>query len=201
VAIPASIKVESKCSGAQDFALDEDGKFDIWPLPPGEYFVGVNITSSPSADEPFPPTYYPGVTLKNAAQVVYLSEGQVKELELVLPQVAEPRQIRLRALGPNGKPMRKVYIQLEDLRIPGDAASYVNVDLDDSGRGELTVYSGYSYHLHANQFISNREHRCAKPVLIPAGSEPLAVKVVMESKSDVCSISKMDAGKAPGSAK
>jgi hypothetical protein len=198
IAIPASMNVESKYSGAQDFALDKDGRFDIWPLPPGEYFVGVNITSSPSADEPFPPTYYPGVTLKNAAQVVHLSQGQVKDLELVIPQIAEPRQIRFTALGPNGKPMRKVYIQLEDLRIPGDAASYVNVELDDKGRGELTVYSGYSYHLHASHFISNREDWCAKPVLIPAGSKPLTVKFVMESKSDGCSIREMDAEEGLG---
>src|SRR6266536_5591328 len=147
VAVPIHLKNLNQFSGKWDF-LDESGRFDLWPLPPGDYYVGVNINNSPSAESPFPPTYYPGVTSQRAAGIVHVDDREVKELELHLPEVATPRRVHFVAIGLDGKPLRAIYIQLEDLRHPGDASSYVNVALDEKGAGMLTIYSGYSYHLH-----------------------------------------------------
>jgi hypothetical protein len=190
VALPAHVGVVNQFKGKWDFT--EDGRFDLWPLPPGDYLVGININSSPKEDAPFPPTYYPGVTRHEAAGVVHLEEGQVRELELIVPEVAKPRTVNFVAIGLDGKPLRKIYIQREDLRHPGDAASYVNVDLDPSGAGSLIVYAGYEYHLHASHWVSHGNDWCAKPVKISAGTRPVHVRFVMDHKDENCDLQEID---------
>lgn len=191
VALPVQLKKVNQFSGKYSFT-DEDGRFDLWPLPPGNYYVGVNINDSPKEDTPFPPTYYPGVTSQKAAHIIHLEEGQIKELELPLPEMAVPRTVKFVAIGLDGKPMKHIYIQREDLRHPGDAASYVNVDLDKNGAGRMIVYAGFSYHLHGSQWIRNGNYWCAKPVVITAGTEPVNVRFVMDRKSDSCNTVEID---------
>lgn len=186
VAIPTHLRKLNQFSGKWNFT-DENDRFDLWPLPPGDYFVGININSSPKPDAPFPPTYYPGVTSRDAASIVHVGQGEARELELPLREVAEPRRVDFVAIGLDGKPMRKIYIQLEDLRHPGDTASYVNVDLDALGRGMLTVYAGYSYHLHGSQ-----SDQCSKPVVITAGTRSVRVRFVMDRKDSYCHIADVD---------
>jgi hypothetical protein len=191
LAIPVNVKDPNSLSGKWGF-VGENDRFDLWPLPPGDYYVGVNINSSPSAERPFPPTYFPGVTNENEASIVHVKEGEVKDIELSLPQLASPRMVHFTAIGLDGKPMRKIYIQLEDLSHPGDAASYVNVDLSSKGEGTLTIYSGYSYHLHGSHWVRYGEDWCAKTVTIPAGSEPVEARFVVDHKDADCEISEID---------
>jgi hypothetical protein len=191
VAVPTHLKKLNQFSGKWDFT-DENDRFDLWPLPPGDYYVGVNINSSPKADAPFPPTYFPGVANKTAASIVHIKEGGVKELELPLREVAKERIVHIVAIGLDGKPLQKIYVQLEDLRHPGDAASYVNVDLDASGKGTTTIYQGYSYHLHGSHWVSYQNDWCAKPVVIPAGTDPVEAHFIMDRKSGHCDIYDID---------
>jgi hypothetical protein len=191
VAIPTRLRNLNQFSGKSDF-IDDQGRFDLWPLPPGDYFVGVNINSSPSQESPFPPTYYPGVANPKAASIVHLQEGEIKELELPLPEVAKPRLVHFVAIGLDGKPLRKIYIQLEDLRHPGEAASYVNVDLDENGAGTMTIYSGYSYHLHGSHWVSYGNDWCSKAVAVPEGIAPVEAKFVMYRKDANCEIADTD---------
>jgi hypothetical protein len=191
VAIPTNLTKLNQFSGKSDFT-DEKDRFDLWPLPPGDYYVGVNINSSPKPDAPFPPTYYPGVTNRKNAIVVSLGLAQVRELELPIREIAKPRLVHFVAIGLDGKPMKAVYIQLEDLRHPGDAGSYVNVDLDHNGGGTLIVYAGYSYHLHGSHYVGNGKDWCSKPVLINAGTEPVEVRFVMDRMEGNCEIDEID---------
>jgi hypothetical protein len=191
VAIPTHLTKLNQFSGKWDFT-DEKDRFDLWPLPPGDYYVGVNINGSPKPDAPFPPTYYPGVTNQKDASVVSVGLGEIKELELPVREIAKPRTVHFVATGLDGRPMKAIYIQLEDLRHPGDAGSYVNVDLDDNGAGALIVYAGYSYHLHGSHWVSFGNYWCSKPILINAGTEPVEVRFVMDHKEANCQIDEID---------
>jgi len=190
-AIPTSLKKINQFSGQRDFTGD-NGKFDLWPLPPGDYFVGVNINSSPKADTPFQPTYYPGVTSRSSAKVVHVNLGEVKEIVLPIGEVAQQRTVHFVATGLDGKPLKAIYIQLENLRHPGDAASYVNVDLDKNGNGTMKIFAGYSYHLHGSHWVSYENDWCAKRVEIPAGTEAVDVRFDMDHKADNCDIYDID---------
>lgn len=185
-AVPITLRKVNQFSGKWDFT-DDDGKFNLWPLPPGDYLVGVNITRSPKPDSPFPPTYLPGVTDKSKATVVQLKEGEIRSVELHLPEIAQPRTVHFSAVDMSGKPIRRLYIQREDLRHPGDASSYENVDLDPQGRGRVVVYAGYSYHLH-----SQSGGECSRPVFIPPGSNPITVKFEMVEKDSYCDLEEID---------
>jgi len=147
---------------------------------------------SPKPDAPFPPTYYPGVTNQKDASVVSVGLAEVRELELPIREIAKPRSVHFVAIGLDGKPTKAIYVQLEDLRHPGDAGSYVNVDLDHNGAGTLIVYAGYSYHLHGSHYVGSGNDWCSKPVLINAGTEPVDVRFVMDHKEANCAIDEID---------
>jgi hypothetical protein len=190
-AIPSSLKKINQFSGQRDFTGDK-GEFDLWPLPPGDYYVGVNINSSPKADTPFPPTYYPGVTSRLSAKIIHVGLGEEKEIELPISEIAQQRTVHFVAVGLDGKPLKTIYIQLEDLRHPGDAASYVNVDLDKNGNGTMSIFAGYSYHLHGSHWVSYQNDWCAKPVAIAGGTGPIDVRFEMDHKADNCDIYEID---------
>lgn len=88
--------------------------------------------------------------------------------------------------------MRKINIQLEDLSHPAQAASHVDIDLDENGAGTVKVYSGYSYDLNGSQWLNSEDHWCSKPVVIPAGTEAVNVRIVVDQGTDSCQIRKTD---------
>ena len=55
---------------------NEDGMFEIGPLPPGNYVIGVRITKY-SGERKLPKTYYPGVRDLQNARRISLREGQL----------------------------------------------------------------------------------------------------------------------------
>jgi hypothetical protein len=90
-AVPTHLENLQQFAGTSVFT-DENNRFDLWPLPPGDYYIGVNINSLLKENPAFPPTYYPGVTDKRNAVLVHVAEGEVKEVEISLPAVAAPVQ-------------------------------------------------------------------------------------------------------------
>ena len=191
VAIPTSLKKLDRYSGRRS-SVDEKGGFDLWPLPPGDYYVGVNITSSADTESPFPPTYYPGVTEKAAAGIVHVVEGDVKDIELPLHDFAKPRTVHFVAIGSEGKPTKEIRILVEDLRNPGYVVNYEVFNLGPNDVGTMTIYSGYSYHLHALNFGGDLDSWCAKPVVIPDGTGPVEARIEIDQKADKCEISEID---------
>jgi hypothetical protein len=87
--VPTHLKNLDQFAGTSKFT-DENNRFDFWPLPPGDYYVGVNINSSLKESALFPATYYPGVSDKRNAILVHLAEGEVKDVEIRLPTLAAP---------------------------------------------------------------------------------------------------------------
>ena len=80
---------------------------------------------------------------------------------MLLKEFAGPRSVHFVATGLDRLPWNTSYIQLEDLRHPGDASGYVNVDLDSTGAGSVTIYSGFSYHLHGSHGVSYGNDWCS----------------------------------------
>jgi hypothetical protein len=173
---------------------DANGQFDLWPLPAGDYFVRVNINSSPSEDMLIPPTYYPGVSTQKAAGIVHVAEGEAKELEMSITETSVPRKVFFEAIGLDGKPMRALSIDLEDLQHPGEAPGQMDVFMDD-GSGILIVSAGHAYHLHAHRGTNNGTETdwCSKPVTITAGTASVRVRFVMDHEAATCDIAAIDA--------
>jgi hypothetical protein len=87
--VPTHLENVDQFAGASIFT-DEHHRFDFWPLPPGDYYVGVNIKNLSKEGALFPQTYYPGATDKRNAIMVHLTEGEVKDVEIPLPTLGDP---------------------------------------------------------------------------------------------------------------
>jgi len=170
--------------------IDESGRFDLWPLSPGDYLVRVNFTSSATGAFFFVPVYYPGVQRKTAAAVVHVQEGEATDVELPLPAATPPRKVHLVAVDRNGHPMRAMKIELEDLRDPGELEGEVSIGLDSVGEGDLTISSGYSYNLYGSSLERGDQAWCSKPVQITANTAPVQARFVMDRKADDCHLEK-----------
>ena len=53
---------------------DENGHYAISDVPPGDYYLGINISSTPTSKFPFQPTYYPNTPdIRQAIPVIIIS--------------------------------------------------------------------------------------------------------------------------------
>jgi hypothetical protein len=179
-AVPVGVQKPTERTGFAS-PVDPDGSFDIWPIAPGDYYVGININTSPTPVSPFVPTYYPGVTDKAKARIVHIDAGETKYIEMPEPGPVQNRTVYIEAVGMDGKPLPKVRVQRENLQSPGDPTNFtLDVTLDADGSGTISVYSGIAYHLHASSLGGWRSFQCAEAVTVQAGYEPVRVRFVMD---------------------
>jgi hypothetical protein len=172
--------------------VDGDGHFELWPLPPGDYLVRVSFANSATEHVLLLPVYYPGVPGKTAAAIVHLEEGQSKDVDLLLPAIGAPRKVQFVAVDGNGRPMRAVKVELEDMRRPGEMESEVSFGLDADGGGFVMISPGYSYQLHASTSPTSGQALCSKPVQIAAGTTPVHARFVMDRTGADCDLEKID---------
>ena len=96
------------------------GRFEIKQVPPGEYVLGINLTGSPKAGFPYPPTYFPGVTQRSEATVIKLGLGEkVSDLLLRLPPPLSRRGVGGVVVWPDGSPAAGAEVYLTDVNHPG----------------------------------------------------------------------------------
>jgi hypothetical protein len=171
--------------------VDGDGHFTLWPLPPGDFLVRLTFTGVGANNLLLLPAYYPGVLGKTAAAIVHVQLGESKDVELFLPPVPAPRKVQIVAVDRDGRPMRAIRLELEDMRRPGEMESENGFGLDAAGEGFALISPGYSYHLHAS---SENSHPvwCSKPVLIAAGATPVRARFVLDRTGDDCDLEKID---------
>ena len=59
----------------QTMITDADGRYEIGPLPPGEYQVGVNVEREPRLDSPYPPTYHRPIPLSHQPSLSFEAQA------------------------------------------------------------------------------------------------------------------------------
>jgi hypothetical protein len=65
---------------------NEKGFYAIDGIPPGEYYVGINIRSTATKEHPYPPSYYPNTGHVSSAIPVTFSIGaSVRSYDLTAP--------------------------------------------------------------------------------------------------------------------
>ena len=177
-------------------AVDADGHFELWPLAPGDYLVRITFASSATEKFLLLPIYYPGVLSKTAAAIVHVEEGQSKNVELLMPPTPAPRKVQFVAVDRDGRPMRVIKIQLEDMRRPGEIASEVSMGLDAHGEGFVMISSGYANRLHvrSDTLPTNDQGWCSKPLQIAAGATLVRARFVVDRNGDDCDLEKIDGG-------
>jgi hypothetical protein len=180
VAFPISMKVVGEYAGKSDYSA-EDGTFDIWPLIPGDYLVAINVNKAPDADAPYPSTYYPGVSSRDAASVIHVSEGDTATLQLHISARLEKRDVAVQVLTRDRKPIggKGISLSLEDVTNSSEIGEVSESDVDDQGKGILSIFVNRKYRISARQRTGDKT-TCGKPVTVGAEKLPPAIKVLID---------------------
>jgi len=131
-----------------------DGYFEMDNLPPGRFVVGVTLDQKPSADSPFPRTFYPGVPSLDEATIVELQRGQQQSIgSMKLPPRLAAVSVPGMVTDVEGRPAADVFI-----------AAYNNwrtvatsTRTDKDGKFVLSLYAGYTYSLRATLYARSGE--------------------------------------------
>lgn len=169
---------------AVDYVDNEKGRFELNQIPPGEYLLGLNVTSSPAAGEPYPPTYYPGVRERAQATIIKVGLGEkLPEHILRLPPKLSERIIQGVVVWPDGSPAAGAQVHLTDENHPGWIVNGT-VETDASGRFTLIGYEGISYRVLAYIYKPRPMH--AEPPLISSGGAVTGLRLVLSSEDSLC---------------
>ena len=114
---------------------EEDGSYKLSEIAPGRYLLGINISSSPDKDAPYPRIYYPGVTDRSTATVIEIGLGQkLSDIDIHLPPPLIEHVVRGFVIWPDGSLARGVEIYLEDVNYPGWCVNGCSTKTDAQGR-------------------------------------------------------------------
>jgi len=171
---------------------DEDGRYTINGIPPGEYSLGVNIVSTPTRKYPFRPTWYPGTTDKDQATKIIVTPGvsaQVFDLRISdrLPLVTiHGRVLNVDGTPPSPQDHPQVRIKEPGLRGQIEQAP---IAVDAEGRFQFELCEGIQYSAFAFsgpvksriysppvEFVPNKEHDQMDLVLSKTAEEFLKLR-------------------------
>jgi hypothetical protein len=134
----------------QTRSTDADGRYEIGPLPPGQYQVGVNVEWGPTLDSLYPPTYHPGVLTRAQAETITLREGEMHGTNFVLPRKLTQVAVSGTVVFPDGTPAPNVGVSL----VAGTMIGVSTTGTNWAGSFTLTGLSGSTYLVRATFYTS-----------------------------------------------
>lgn len=137
-----------------DACTDNDGRFEITSVMPGEYTLVANPKDSPTSSEPFHRIFYPGVSERERAAVISVAQGQtIDNVDLLIPKLEETVLLTGLVRYSDGKPASEQWVQFEAAnekeRPIGDKRKLTDKD----GRFALSILKGISGQLSAEQWV------------------------------------------------
>jgi hypothetical protein len=84
------------------------GVFRYVGMPAGDYLIGVNLSSQPNVDTPYPRTYAPGVSDRAQAQILHLAPGQkLSHIRIHLAPRLRFHTVHVQVMWPDGRSVGK----------------------------------------------------------------------------------------------
>lgn len=164
-----------------------DGTYALEDVRQGEYYLGINLASSPSKEMPYSRYFYPGTADPTRAAVVVIGPGPgTSTYHFPIPAPQKARLVNGTVRWPVGLPAGNAEILLEDVRWPW-RTSVVLARTDIFGRFEVTVFDETEYRVHAvaKAWLTN-ESVSAEPSRIRPGmdlSKPLRLILTRKGHS------------------
>ena len=157
---------------------DADGRYEIGPLPPGDYHVGVNVEWPASLESPYPPTYFPGVVNRAEAETITVREGEMRRANFALPRKLAPLTVTGVVVFPDGTPAPNVNVSL----VAGTVSGVSSARTDATGSFTLTGLSGSTYSVRASFYSSAENNGSAETTLLVADEPVTGVKLVLQRR-------------------
>jgi hypothetical protein len=127
---------------------DRKGRYSFDNLEPGEYLVGVHICSAPSAEQPYPTTFYPGVEQDAYATHLHIEANKKITLSPLKVRSLTLTTFTVEIRWPDGShPLRSnllVRNKSFNQATIGDVAPQI-----DNGTGSFTLPDHSDYEVHA----------------------------------------------------
>jgi hypothetical protein len=165
---------------------DEQGRYLFKEIPAGTYYLGIRLDRSGDPDLSYPRTFYPGTTdLQNAAPIT-ITEGQVIEnFDFALGKKLTTRKIRGVVLMPDGKPVAKARLCIEEVEYSESSSCRNGIETDAKGQFSYTLMNNLRYLIRAHITIQTNQ-RHAEPVEIAANGDVSDVKLVITEANGSC---------------
>jgi hypothetical protein len=163
-----------------------DGKYEFRAVPPGDYYLGVNLLHSPYEAMPYTRYFYPGTEDPAGSKLIIVGDAPgTNRYDFSLPPRQESRAVRGTVVWPDGRPAAGVGILLEDPRLPWQPIAIVT-RTDAEGRFQAQVFDRTAYRVHAVNFARiASDVVSAEPLLIvPPTHGGRAVRLVLTQKGD-----------------
>jgi hypothetical protein len=177
---------------------DDDGSYVLEGIPQGEYYLGVNIKSTPTKQRPHPRTYYPGTTdINQAATIKIVNGAAAQKFDLRIAGRLPLVEIQGRVLTADGKsPIGKghpqvrfkgfgLFGQIEQEAIKIDAEGRFHFELCEGVRYSAFAVAGlepsadYSAPI---EFIPTKENTRLELILDKTGEEFRKLSNAMEGR-------------------
>lgn len=122
---------------------DEQGRYKIDEIPPGEYLIAVNADGQKSGHEPFPTVYYPGVFEKEkASPLTVTTGGSFEEYDIHVPSEEATRVIEGVLLYRDGRAAANELVEFKADAVRQGYDGTSRTKTDAQGRFSLTVLQG-----------------------------------------------------------
>jgi hypothetical protein len=128
---------------------DRKGRYSFDNLEPGEYLVGVHIRSAPSAEQPYPTTFYPGAEQDADAAHLHIEANKKIALSPLKVRSLTLTKFTVEIRWPDGShPLRSNLLvrnkSFNQQATIGDSAPQI-----DNGTGSFTLPDHSDYEVHA----------------------------------------------------
>jgi hypothetical protein len=178
--VKASVEIKIAGITAENDALkdrqetDNNGYFEISSLAPGQYILGVNIDSAPDVESPYLPTYYPGVSTRDATTVVNVGKGELLEgYDLRLQKIANIHTFTAKIISADGKPIKNAYVKLQ---YPNGSWALTERS-NAKGEIEMSAYGDVVVSLQADAQNAAKQDMESEPIEIFLAHAPKKIEI------------------------
>jgi hypothetical protein len=146
----------------------KDGRFEFRLVQPGRYLLGINLDGPPRSVNPYPRTYYPGVSDPSLASIVGVGDGtKLKGFDMSLPKALIVETLDGLVTWPDGRPVAGALVLAGLENFPGKFPERTTAD--SAGHFTLKLINGLKYSLWATNGRDRQNFSHSKPVhMIPA---------------------------------
>lgn len=157
----------------------ENGDWRFDGLPPGQYVVGVNLTSPPSINSPYAPMFYPAAASIQQAEPIDVVPGRQARVEIrVGPPIAK-RALAGIVVDEAGTPVSGAYLHVRDMAQPLRDVFGMHAESDANGRFSVPIFEGRQYAVFAETF---KPRRSTQVWTVAESGDALSVRLIMSPK-------------------
>ena len=138
---------------------DNEGRYELKEIPPGEYLMVLNSEGKISSNAPFPTAYFPGVFEKDKATILTIVEStNLEDYDIHIPSQENRKTLRGVLQYSDGKPVAGKFVEFKADEVKPGLDGEVHTSTDDQGRFTLTVLEGLKGNLRGYMYTYEGEY-------------------------------------------